>query len=130
MGVGLGSPISFSLDQGALIIRPLLQPKTSPVPQGLPPTRQRLELLRALDAHGMLKQHFQRLSHDDMSLGEFAGLVSRGREVNAVTLERLKSCLERRQTCKETWDATLAAVLAVRVGDEQSSSDRSDIDTA
>jgi ribosomal protein S10 len=121
MDIQLHSLLSLAIDEGAMILRPL-GIKGTPArrgaprarPEKLPTTRPRIELLRALDAWGMTKEHFQRLSHDGMGLGEFAGVVSLGQQVDPVTIERLKMCLDRRQTCKESWDATIDAVLAVR----------------
>lgn len=97
--------------------------RSDALPKGLPSTRPRIDMLRALDARGFNEAHFKRLSTENIPLIEFAGTVSRGREVCAIALQRLQLCLSRRQTCKESWDATITAVLAVR-----SSSDRSDTD--
>jgi hypothetical protein len=68
-------------------------------------------LMGLLDMHGLQKSHFERLRHDETPYGEFVGRVTRGVEVDAITLQRLEKCLERRTTHRESWDTTIAAVL-------------------
>jgi hypothetical protein len=121
LGIQRNTLFSISIDQGAIIIRPIgvttkaVRGAASVEPSALPPTRARIDLLRSLDALGMTEEHFQRLSFDGKTLGDFAGTVSLGRSVDPVTIERLKECRSRRERCKESWDATIEAVMAVRV---------------
>jgi hypothetical protein len=94
-----GSVVDISVDEEGLHVRPLgvtrlpTRRETRKVQSAkLPAKRPHTELLGALDAWGMTKQHFQRMSHDGMGLGEFAGTVSIGEPVDPITIERLKMC--------------------------------------
>jgi antitoxin component of MazEF toxin-antitoxin module len=118
LNIQLHSLLNLGVDEGVVVLRPLgvvraqtRRRKSTARQAKLPTTRPRIELLRALDAWGMTKQHFQRLSHDGTGLGEFVGVVSLGQAVDPVTIERLKMCLARQETCKESWDETIDAVL-------------------
>lgn len=73
-----------------------------------------LDLLQELDDHGFSREHFARISPENITLGELRTKISCGIEPDLVTLARLKLCLERRKTCRELWDATITAVLARR----------------
>jgi bifunctional DNA-binding transcriptional regulator/antitoxin component of YhaV-PrlF toxin-antitoxin module len=118
VGIEAGDDLQMYVDEGAIVLRPVENRASR---SRLPTTRPLTMLMRSLDDEGLTTTHFERLRNDDATLGELTGRIEHGQPVDAVTLERLKMCLSRRETCKESWDATIMAVLAVR-----SSSDTSD----
>ncbi len=67
----------------------------------------------ALDSKGLSPASFQKLSHDGTRYGVFLGRISINDDaLDRVTIERLERCLVRRNAKRESWDETIAAVLA------------------
>lgn len=112
--------LEIHLNEGCLVIRPraVSAEVHVPAPAERHPETPVFDLVRQLDAAGLNPQLFERISHDGMSLGEFAGRASLQFPLDPVTVERARGCLARRRqrhaseaTADESWVDTITAVL-------------------
>jgi triphosphoribosyl-dephospho-CoA synthetase len=87
-------------------------------------------LLEELDSHGLSRELFTRVCDDGSSLAEVMSKISSGMDIDPILVSRLRMCLERRKTCVESWENTIAAVMARRrstlVSDKPETSDALD----
>ncbi len=86
--------------------------------------------LEVLAAAGLSRQLFARLSNGT-TLQEFTSNVIHSLPVDPTTVARIEECFERRENCRESWESTIATVLARRVKPPASrdDSERDDADS-
>lgn len=73
-----------------------------------------LTRLDALAGAGLTRELFKRISHDGKTLQEVSGNLMHGIVVDPITLARIEECFERHNSCRESWESTITAVLARR----------------
>ncbi len=116
LGIGLETPLHMSRQGTRIVIERSTCDAVAVAEQPRVATHSSYDvhllttLMRELDAYGLTRVELARLSHDQMSLFAFFGLVTAGASISAITVARLEAFLEKLQARMQR-DEAIALVL-------------------